>query len=203
MNLSLLSEQIAQQDAIEWAGLITGVAYVLLATYRKPLCWVFGILSCACIAWKSFTDYHLVADGILQVFYIGIGFIGLWQWMKGNAAGTEKPIVTSAYKVHLISIGICLLLSWPLSWVLITYANASYGYPDTLLTLLSVWATLLLIRKDLSNWLYWIGINALYLGLYWQSEGYLFAVLYLVYAVISIIGWKKWNMHFANFNSPN
>ena len=198
MNIDVLSEQIAQQDAIEWIGLITGILYVILATYEKPLCWVFGIVSCACIAWKSFTDYKLMADVGLQVFYIVIGFIGLWNWMMAKEGVGHKLIVTSIWKKHIMMICVILLASYPLSWLLVQYADAKYGYVDTLLTLLSVWATILLVRKDLHNWVYWIVVDAVYTWLYWRSEGYLFALLFLIYAVVSVWGWKKWHQQYES-----
>ncbi len=196
MNFSLLLDQATQQDAVEWAGLITGVAYVILATYERSSCWIFGIISSACIAWKSFTDYFLIADGILQLFYIVIGVIGLLQWLRGRTGDHEKPIITAPLTRHLFAIALALLISWPASWLLVTYADARYGYLDTLLTFLSVWGTLLLVRKDLHNWIYWMIIDAVYVGLYWQSGGYLFSVLFLIYAVISVWGWKQWRGHF-------
>ena len=193
MDISLLYDQIAGQDALEWIGLITGIIYVLLATYEKPSCWIFGIISSACIAWKSLTDYMLIADAGLQGFYIVIGFIGLWQWINGRPDGLKKQVIISPWMQHLLVIVGCGLLSWPVSWLLITYTDARYGYVDTLLTLLSVWATILLIRKDLHNWVYWIVIDAAYVFLYWRSEGYLFALLFLIYTVISRWGWKRWS----------
>ena len=113
--------------------------------------------------------------------------------LKGQPGGLKKPVIISPWKQHLLVIVVCALLSWPLSWALIHYADARYGYIDTLLTLLSVWATILLIRKDLHNWVYWILIDAVYVFLYWRSEGYLFALLFLIYAVISVWGWGKWS----------
>lgn len=180
------------QDVFEWTGLITGIIYVWLATYEKPSCWIFGIISSACIAWKSFADYKLMADGGLQVFYIIIGIFGLIQWMKGRVDKGQKPIITSPVLHHLCGIGICIAVSWPLSWLLIQYADARYGFVDTVLTMLSIWATILLIRKDLHNWTYWIIIDIVYVVLYWKSQGYLFAILFLLYAVISIWGWRRW-----------
>lgn len=194
MNLSQLAEQIAQQDAIEWIGLATGVLYVILATYEKPVCWVFGILSSASIAWKSFTDYYLIADTFLQVFYIGMGIYGLIQWNKNKASNNKRPVITSSLINHGAAILFCLLMSWPLSWVLIHYADARYGYIDTLLTCLSVWATVLLIRKDLHNWLYWMIIDVLYILLYWKTDGLLFAFLFLIYAILSVYGYRRWKI---------
>jgi len=202
LNLTLLSDQIAQQDGIEWLGLITGILYVILATYERPSCWIFGIISSACIAWKSFTDYYLMADGLLQVFYIVIGFMGLWQWVRGMSAGQKKPIIIFPPLQHMIGITVSLVLSFPLSWILIHYAQARYGLLDTLLTLLSVWATWLLIRKELYNWVYWIIIDIVYLSLYWRSEGYLFALLFLVYAGISVFGWRHWRRE-MKISSPD
>lgn len=200
MNLPLLAEQIAQQDAVEWMGLAFGILYVVLATYEKPSCWIFGILSSACIAWKSITDYKLIADAMLQLFYIGIGVYGLILWYRGNASQGRKPITSSPWQSHLRAIFICLVISAPLSWLLVHYADARYGYIDTLLTCLSVWTTFLLIRKDLHNWVYWIGIDIVYVILYWKSDGLLFAVLFFIYTLISVWGMRQWRQSLKDDN---
>ena len=192
MDLSILASQIAAQDELEWAGLITGILYVLFASNQRSICWVFGIISSVCIAWKSFTDYKLMADGILQVFYIIIGFLGLYQWLSGRVDDKPKPVSTSPLKFHVIPILVCLLISIPASWLLIHYASARYGYLDTALTTLSIFATFLLIRKDLHNWMYWIVIDIVYVVLYLKSEGLLFALLFLIYAIVSIWGFRQW-----------
>lgn len=133
-----------------------------------------------------------MADVGLQAFYVVIGFLGLWNWMISKTGEGNKTIVTMIWTRHLMVIVLTLIISYPLSWLLIHYADARYGYVDTSLTLLSVWATILLVRKDLHNWVYWIVIDVLYTGLYWRSEGYLFALLYVIYAVLSVWGWRKW-----------
>ena len=199
MDFATLVSQISEQDLIEWIGLITGILYVVLAAKQKPSCWIFGIISCACIAWKSFMDYKLIADDILQVFYIVIGFIGLKEWIKGGVDNKHKPIITSALIKHLIAIVVCLLLAIPISWLLIEYAGAKYGYLDTALTLLSVYATILLVKKDLHNWIFWIIIDIVYVGLYWKSGGLLFAVLYFIYAIIAYWGFRKWKMETTSY----
>jgi nicotinamide mononucleotide transporter len=193
MNLTLLSSQIADQDALEWIGLATGIVYVCLAAIQRPVCWVFGIISSFCLAWKSFEDYKLMADGILQVFYIIIGFYGLSQWLTNSVDHKHKPVGTSSLQFHLAAIFICLLISIPSSWLLIQYAGARYGYLDTALTTLSVFATFLLVRKDLHNWIYWIVIDIVYVVLYLKSDGILFALLFLIYTVVAIWGYRQWN----------
>ena len=165
---------------------------MVLAAYEKPSCWIFGIISCAAIAWKSFVDYKLIADGALQVFYIIIGVIGLYQWVKGGSANKPKPVITSPITQHVFAIAICLMVSFPLSWLLIKTAGARYGYPDTALMLLSLYATYLLVRKDLHTWWYWIVIDLVYVYLYLATDALLFALLFLVYAGVSVWGYVKW-----------
>jgi|WetSurMetagenome_2_1015567.scaffolds.fasta_scaffold638698_1 nicotinamide mononucleotide transporter len=198
MDFSILASQIKAQDGLEWAGLITGILYVIFASHQRLVCWVFGIISSACIAWKSFTDYKLMADGLLQVFYIIVGFYGLYQWVTGRINERPKPVTVSSIKFHLIPVIVCLLISLPASWLLIHYASARYGYLDTALTLLSVFATFLLIRKDLHNWIYWIVIDIVYVVLYLKSEGLLFALLFLIYTIVSVWGFRQWRSTMMN-----
>ncbi len=197
MDPSVLIEQIAAQDWIEWLGLIAGIMYVLLATYEKPSCWIFGIISSAAIAWKSFMEYKLIADGFLQIFYIVVGFIGLWQWLQGRVGNQQKPIVTSSILYHGIAIVVCFAISYPLSIVLIEYLGARFGYLDTFITVGSVWATILLVRKDLHNWIYWIVLDFMLIFLYFVSGAYLFSVLFVLYTGISVLGYLQWKKHLA------
>ena len=203
MDIDVLIEQITSQDWIEWTGLITGVIYVLLATYEKPSCWIFGIISSAAIAWKSFNEYKLIADGFLQVFYIVIGLIGLWHWLRGRTENKQKPIITSPIWHHAIAIGMCLIVSDPLAYFMVEYLGAKYGYLDMVITLGSVWATILLVRKDLHNWIYWIVLDFMLIFLYFVSEAYLFSVLFILYTLIAFLGYRQWNLskRHANYSA--
>ncbi len=192
MDFSVLSEQIRGQDVIEWIGLLTGIAYVILATYERPSCWIFGIISSVAIAWKSFGDYILIADGFLQVFYIAMGFLGLWNWISGREGGREKPIISLPVVQHVVAIALCLIISFPISKLLVEFAAARYSYLDTMITLGSIWATVLLIRKEVNNWLYWIVLDFMLIFLYYISQAYLFSVLMIIYTGIAYWGYRQW-----------
>ncbi len=186
-------EELLNQSWTQWTALVTGVIYVLLAARANNLCWVFGIVSCACIAWDDFFTFRLYADGVLQVIYIGLGVLGLITWVRQSESGGDQfKITEDPWSRHLMVIASCAILSWPLSLLLAKYTDAQFGYLDTLTTLLSLYATVLLVRKVMSNWLYWIVIDIVYVYIFARSGGLLVAVLYCVFTIVAVYGWYHW-----------
>lgn len=177
----------------QWVAFITGIIYVVLAARENIACWIFGIISCAFIAWDDFTRYLLYADGVLQVFYVLIGIYGLYQWKYGrDAAGrelgiTEKPLI---WHIRIFLLGV--ILSIPVGYLLNLYSAAQFAYLDSLTTTFSFIATFLLVRKILSNWIYWIIIDLIYCYLFFMREGYLIALLYFIFCFIAIFGYFNW-----------
>jgi len=197
MHLCTMDDLLAAvmaQSATQWLALITGLAYVLLAAYQKPLCWPFGIVSCSLIAADDFAVFQLYADGVLQLIYVLFGFLGVYFWIFRNSPDHPLPVSSKGWKTHLIAIGSLVLISIPIAILLGRWTNAAYSYLDTLTTLLSLWATWLLVRKVIENWLYWIAIDLVYVFLFWLRGGELIAVLYAIYLVIAIWGYRQWRV---------
>ena len=188
-------EELLSQSWTQWVALLSGIVYVILAAREKIACWIFGIISCSAIAWDDFTTFKLYADGILQVIYILMGAWGLWQWSKGDE-DDDLPIQRRPWKEHVVAILIVAALSWPISYTLATYTEAAYGYWDTATTILSLYATWLLIRKAVENWLYWIAIDAMYVVLFYQTGGKLVSLLYLIFLVVATYGFFEWQRRF-------
>lgn len=180
------------QSPTQWIALITGITYVVLAAYEKPLCWPFGIVSCTVIAMDDFAIFQLYADGVLQIFYVLFGFLGLYFWIFRSTGAEPLHVSSQSWHRHIVPIVICGLASVPIAMLLRKYTHASFSYLDTLTTLLSLWATWLLVRKVLENWLYWVAIDAVYVVLFWIRGGKLIALLYLIYLIIAILGYVQW-----------
>lgn len=174
-------------------ALITGVVYVVLAVVEKPLCWVFGIVSCALIAWEDFTNFRLYADGVLQLFYVAMGFWGLYQWQFAPKKAGVLPITRWNGGKHMITIAAALLISVPLWMLLDEFTDAVYGYIDSATTLLSLAATWMLVKKVLSNWAYWIVIDAVYVVMFLDRGGHLVALLYVIFLVVAVFGYIAWS----------
>lgn len=185
-------DTIKSQDFLEYAGLIFGVFYVILAANNKIICWVFGIISCTAIAIKDFGAYQLYADGALQLFYIVMGFAGLYLWKFGKSKNQERPISKLTIGKHMPYFLGIIALSLIGGYLFDQYTNAQFPFLDSLTTLVSIYATFLLVYRIADNWILWIFADLIYVYLYYSREAYFFALLMIIYTLIAVFGMVNW-----------
>lgn len=178
---------------IEWIGLITGVIYVILSAQNNLICWVFGIISCACIAYHDFFGgLKLYSDGILQLIYIALGFYGLYVWRFNkikNDADLKNP-QTRTNHVYFIILGALISMGYGL--LMKSFTDASFPYIDAFTTVYSIIATVLLVNRQLSAWIYFIFIDFIMVALYYVRGFELYALLYFIFGVVAIIAVRHW-----------
>ena len=178
-------------SAFEVVGTVAGVLSVLLTVRQSLWCWPVGIVSVAAYA-VLFFQIRLYADAALQVFYVATGFYGWYAWRYGGAGRSELPVRTLSGRQRL---ALALLLTPVVVVVtaaLRTWTDASLPFWDTLASSLSVAAQLLLMRKVLENWLLWIVVDLMSIGIYVAKGVYLTSALYAVYLLLAILGWRAW-----------
>lgn len=175
----------------ELLAVITGVIYVVLAARNNSWCWFWGIISAIFWAYAVGVIFGLYLDAFLQVFYIVMGAIGWYQWTKGEKE-EQLAITRLSLQEHLGIIGIGLVLGLLFGYLFDEYTPAAATYLDAFTTVFSMAATFMVVQRKLENWLYWIVIDALYVYLYLTREAYLFALLFVVYTVIAMLGYWRW-----------
>jgi len=191
--LELVLKEAQAQHWAEWTAVITAVIYLVLAAAASPWCWVFGIVSCAFWAYTAFELSDLSVDALLQVFYLVISVLGLYQWFFGGEGRSPRQISTMPMYLHILLIIIGLASTYGVGWLFETYTEAAVPYLDAFTTVFSVIITFMVIYKKLENWVYWLVIDSVYVYLYWSRGSYLFTILFVVYLVLVIIGMQRWN----------
>ena len=84
--------------------------------------------------------------------------------------------------------------AWPLlGWLLDRYTDSDVPYLDALPTVGSVAGQLLLGRKLVENWPVWLVVNVISLGLFAVKGLWLTVVLYALFALLSLVGWRAWH----------
>ena len=79
-----------------------------------------------------------------------------------------------------------------LGWVMATKTDASVPYWDATTTVMSLMAQFLLSRRYLENWVLWIAVDVLSIGIYTYKELYLTAGLYAVFLCMASWGLVAW-----------
>lgn len=185
-------EQLQSLGYLDWVTTILALVYVYLAARNSPWCWLFGAVGCAIWCYVDIVDYKLYSDAALQAFYVVMSFIGLYQWQKGGEAQTVLPVSSMTLKEHAWLIAVCLLAGLLLGYFVSQHFAAAATYPDAITTTFSIGATIMLLRRKVENWLYWIIIDIAYVGIYASRGATLFMLIMLVYVGVAIYGYKSW-----------
>jgi nicotinamide mononucleotide transporter len=98
----------------------------------------------------------------------------------------------SSGKLKSILGATALVLFFVIAWILLEFTNSDLPYWDSFTTSLSFVATWMLARKKLENWLIWIVVDAVSVGIYIYKELYPTAVLFLFLTVLAYVGYLRW-----------
>ena len=75
------------------------------------------------------------------------------------------------------------------------FTDAHVPYLDASATALSFVAQFLIAKKKIENWIFWIVVNLMYIGIYFYKELYLYTGLFSVYLLLAINGWFTWKKY--------
>jgi nicotinamide mononucleotide transporter len=125
-----------------------------------------------------------------------MGFYGYYIWSeKSIGISNESSSLTVSEKgifFHVFCIIITSVLALVLAWFFNSYTDADWPYLDAFTTMFSFLATYLEAKKVLSGWVYWIVINGLTIGLYYNKDLDYYSGLTLIYFIMSFVGYFKW-----------
>ena len=69
---------------------------------------------------------------------------------------------------------------------------------DSITTALSLTAMLLLARRKIENWIYWIIADIIYIPLFIYKELYITSFQYFVFLALAISGYMEWKKNLKN-----
>ncbi len=178
---------------IEITGAFLGLLFLYFEIKQKIWLWPTGILTSLFYIYIFFAS-KFYADMSLQVYYVVISIYGWWAWLHGNN-GTERkklPISRLGQRLGIKLAVVTLLIYTGIAWVLVRFTDSPVPYWDAFTTALSITATWMLTRKIIEQWLVWIVVNTVSLGLYIYKDLYATSVLFFAYALLSIVGYLEW-----------
>ncbi|PLW99338.1 MAG: nicotinamide riboside transporter PnuC, partial [Marinilabiliales bacterium] len=119
-------------------------------------------------------------------------------WLRGNKRESDNKLQICRIKKNesILSAISFLVLFVLIYFILFRYTDSPVPIGDSFTTALSIVATWMLARKILEQWLLWIVINAVSLGLYIYKGLYPTSILFVFYTILAIVGYYKWKSEF-------
>jgi len=139
-----------------------------------------------------FWQARLYAYMGLQVLYAGAAIYGWWNWLHGGQSGGELPVTRTPAHWLLALVAGGAALSWALGTWLRTHTDAALPYLDSSLSAFSVVAQWQMTRKWVENWMLWILLDAIYIGMFINKELYPTAAQYTVFLGLAVMGLRDW-----------
>jgi nicotinamide mononucleotide transporter len=185
----------------EAAGFALAVVMVWCSIRELHWSWPLAIASSA-LYFFVFRDSQLYGEASLQVVF---GLLALWgwrQWLRpspsapAHADSADTPATSGITRLSPRGLGLTLaasVLLWPLvSVFLLQFTDTDVPWWDGGVTALSLVGQYLLGRKYLENWAVWLGVNTVSMGLFAYKGLWLTVLLYAMFTVMSVIGWRTW-----------
>ena len=177
---------------LELVAFVLAVAMVVFNIRVNPLGWPLAMAS-SLLYFALFWNSRLYGDAGLQIFFVVVAGWGWWQWLRGTLPdGSALPVrrLPTHLRWRLL---LALALAWPATgWFLKTYTDTDVPWWDAFPTAASVIGQWLLGRKYVENWLAWIVVNVVSVGLFAYKGLWLTVLLYTLFIGMSVAGWRAW-----------
>lgn len=187
--MAKLLDAVVSFGWLQWLAVVFNTLYVIFAARGKRVCWIFGAIGVS-LLFFIYVQASLYSDAWLQIFYLGMSVYGWFNWSKGHQ---HQAIKTASWVRHFQFIVAGFVASLLLGWFW-SYFGAALPYVDAATSAFSVIATFMVAHKLLENWIYWIIIDLVCIGVYFERDLVLIALLFLVYTLLAIFGLYRWSI---------
>ena len=177
---------------LEIVALVLSLAMVVFNIRVNPVGWPLAIVS-SLLYFALFWQSKLYGEAGLQLFFVVVALWGWWQWLRGTQAdgGTLRVRELSARGRGLALLAFAL--AWPVTGLFLkTTTDSDVPWWDAFPTAASVVGQWLLGRKYVENWPTWVVVNVVSVGLFAYKGLWLTVILYAVFIVMSVAGWRAW-----------
>ena len=179
---------------LEIFGAATMLLYIWLEIKQKQVMWVVGFISSLVYVFVCFQS-KIYGYAVLYIYYVAISIYGWYCWRyarQSDGTVTELKISRIRISLALVLTTIFVVLYIVSAFALRRFTDSPVPYYDALGTSLSIVATWMLARKILEHWILWVFVNFFSAVLFFSQRLYPTAGLFVVYGILSVVGWFKW-----------
>jgi nicotinamide mononucleotide transporter len=191
MSSTLFTAWGYEVSILEFTAAVASFIGVYLGTTGKRITWPWWVLSSSLYG-VFFYQVDLFASAMLQIIFIGAAIYGWFGWAP---TGAVPGTISTRFRIR-IAIG--TIVSVAVLAPVLANIGAAATWTDAFILIGSLVAQLLMIYEKYETWVLWLIVNVVATVQY-LSLGYWFtALLYGVFAIVAILGWKRWRDSLSN-----
>ncbi len=185
MSTTLFTAWGYEVSILEFIAATTSLVGVYLGTTGKRITWPWWILSSSLYG-VFFYQADLFASAMLQLVFISAAIYGWFGWAP---TGAVPGTISTRNRIAIV---IGTLVSVAALSPVLANIGAAATWTDAFILIASLVAQLMMIYEKYETWILWLIVNVVATYQY-ISLDYLFtAVVYAIFALVAIIGWKRW-----------
>lgn len=181
---------------LEVIAVLFGLVSSVYSWRNSILVYPTGIVSTAIFVYLLW-QWSLLGDMIINAYYFLMSIYGWYIWTRKIAPEKHTPITLMTKKE---SVTTTYIFFASVAFVIAVYFyfekwTSWTAYIDTLTTGLFFVGMWLLAKRKVENWLFLLAGNVISAPLYFYKGYTISSMLYLIFIVISILGYRAWKQN--------
>jgi len=174
-----------QVSILEFLSASTSLTAVLLGIKGTRKTWPWWALSSALYG-VFFLDAKFYASAALQIVFI---VAAIWGWFGWGPDGAKPGPLTKIDRAKWLA---GLIIGCAIATPLLSAIGAAATWSDAFIFFASLIAQILMVYEKYEAWTLWLVVNIVATTQY-ALLGYWFTcLLYAIFTVVAIFGWKRW-----------
>ena len=177
---------------LQIVGTLLGLLYLWLEYRANIWLWIVGAIM-PMVHGLLYLSSGIYADAAMQLYYVVAGIYGLVVWLQGSKrADRVVNIQHTPLKWAFPLVLTYVVLYVAMYYILSEFTDSRVPFFDSMSTALSIVAMWMLSRKLVEQWLVWLVVDMISVGLYLYKGIPITAMLYTLYCALAIAGYVRW-----------
>ncbi|MDY0103548.1 MAG: nicotinamide riboside transporter PnuC [Lentimicrobium sp.] len=182
----------------EGVAAVLGIASVWYARRENILVYPTGIVSVLIYVYICYSN-RLYADAGINFFYAIMSVYGWYNWTRNSGDNNTLEISANNRRQQIAGISLTIVSYWAiigLIWMLNfndkAYMSSYVPWVDSFTTSIFLVGMLLMARKKVENWIYWIIADVVSIPLYFYKGLVFTSFQYIIFLILAILGYIEW-----------
>ncbi|MBO7234962.1 MAG: nicotinamide mononucleotide transporter [Alistipes sp.] len=177
---------------LQIVGTLLGLLYLWLEYKANIWVWIVGAIM-PMVHGILYLQSGIYADAAMQLYYVAAGIYGLFVWLRGEKRSEKRVDIQHTPKKWIFSlVAVYVVLHISLYFLLTEFTDSRVPLFDSMSTALSIVAMWMLSRKLVEQWLVWLVVDMISVGLYLYKGIPITAMLYMLYCALAVAGYMRW-----------